>query len=114
MESVLYQRIKLLCKKHNITMAQLAEKVGISESLIRKWGSSTSPSIDKVRRIAEFFDVSVDYLIGTSDIPECADKVIGDSNIISIQRARSNMSNDDKELMMLLLRRTFEKAFEDG
>lgn len=113
MESVLYQRIKLLCKKHNILMSQLAENVGISESLIRKWGSSTSPSIDKVRRIAEYFDVSVDYLIGTSDIPECADKVIGDSDIISIQRARTNMSQGDREFMMEVLRRTFEKAFED-
>lgn len=114
MESVLYQRIKSLCKKNNILMSHLAEAVGISESLIRKWGSSTSPSIDKVRRIAEYFDVSVDYLIGTSNVPECADKVIGDTNIISIQRARSNMSDDDKELMMTLLHKTFQKAFEDG
>lgn len=112
METAIYQRTKLLCKKKNITLQQLTDNVGISASLIRKWGRGASPSIDKVRRIADFFDVSIDYLIGASDIPECADKVIGDTSIMSIQRARANMSSDDKELMMLLLRRTFEKAFE--
>lgn len=113
MESVLYERIKLLCKQRGIMLSTLSEAVGISESLIRKWAYTTSPSIDKVRKIAQYFDVSVDYLIGISEIPQSADKVIEDSTILSIQRARANMSCEDRELMMVLLRRAFEKAFQD-
>lgn len=110
MRGVLYQRIAALCKKNNISFSELAERVGFSESLIRKWRDSTSPSVDKVRKIAEYFGVSVDYLVGATDFPD----IIRDEDIISIQRARSNMSNDDRKLMMLMLHKTFEKAFEDG
>ncbi len=46
MESILYLRIKELCAERGITMAKLEEDLGIGTSLIRKWKTNTSPSID--------------------------------------------------------------------
>ena len=113
MENIVYQRIKDLCKERGITMTKLVDELGISESLIRKWKSTSSPSIDKLRLIAKYFGVTVDYLIGLSDIPESAEKIVNDADIISLQRAKSKMSQDDRERMMRMLRATFDKAFED-
>ena len=48
MESILYLRIKELCAERGITMAKLEEDLGIGTSLIRKWKTNTSPSIDTV------------------------------------------------------------------
>ena len=53
MESILYTRIKELCESRGISMAKLSEDLGIAASLIRKWKTTTSPSVDRVKMIAE-------------------------------------------------------------
>ena len=67
MDSILYERISGLCKARGITITKMATDLGIGTSLIRKWKQTSSPSIDKVKLIAEYFDVSTDYLIGLSN-----------------------------------------------
>ena len=114
MESVLYQRIRELCGQRGITLSELADAVGISKTNFPKWGSTTSPSIDKVRKIADYFHVSIDYLIGDSEIPQNADAILQDADIISLQRARLRIPKEDEALWessMEMLRRTFERAF---
>lgn len=113
MESVLFQRIRKLCKDRNITIKKMSEDLDIGTSLIRKWKTTTSPSIDKIKTIAEYFDVSIDYLIGRTDIEQPLEKFIGDKDIISIQRARNRMSDEDRSRMMNSLRATFDKAFSE-
>ena len=68
MESILYTRIKELCESRGISMAKLSEDLGIAASLIRKWKTTTSPSVDRVKMIAEYFGVSVDYLISKTQL----------------------------------------------
>ena len=41
-------------------------RAGLWESTIRKWDKN-APSVDKVMLIADYFKVSVDYLIGRTD-----------------------------------------------
>lgn len=113
MDSILFQRIRKLCKDRNITIKKMSEDLDIGTSLIRKWKTTTSPSIDKIKTIAEYFDVSTDYLIGRTDIEQPLEKFIGDKDIISIQRARNRMSDEDRSRMMNSLRATFDKAFSE-
>ena len=113
MESILYLRIKELCAERGITMAKLEEDLGIGTSLIRKWKTNTSPSIDKVKIIAKYFGVSSDYLIGLSDIPSSAEELLSDDDFVSLQRAKSKMSAQDREKMMKMIRLGFEYAFKD-
>lgn len=113
MESAVFERIIDLCKERNVTVKKLSEDLGFAESLIRKWKSTSSPSIDKVRMVAEYFDVSTDYLIGLSDVREPAEKLIGDDDFVSLQRARSRMQQKDRDRMMKMLRLAFESAFDD-
>ena len=113
MESILSQRIKELCEQRGITLQKLCEACELSESVIRKWANSNSPSVRNVKKVAEFFNVSVDYLIGLSDIPERSELLLDDADILSLQRARSKMSAYDRERMMQMLRLTFDKAFQD-
>ena len=113
MESILYTRIKELCESRGISMAKLSEDLGIAASLIRKWKTTTSPSVYRVKMIAEYFGVSVDYLIGLSDIKDSAEKLVGDEDFVSLQRAKSRMSPQDKERMMGMLRLGFQEAFQD-
>ena len=64
-------RLKDLRKARKITQEQLAAIIGVERSSIGKYEgkSHTIPSDDVKYRIAEYFNVSVDYLMGYSDIP---------------------------------------------
>ncbi|AAU85053.1 transcriptional regulator [Bacillus phage BCASJ1c] len=62
----LVKKIKLMCDEKKITVAELERRVGISNGQIRKWDSST-PGVDKLARVADYFNVSTDYLLGRTD-----------------------------------------------
>ena len=114
MDATLYARIKELCKNEGITLKELCEITGVKESNLNKWKNGTSPSIDSIRPIANHFHVSLDYLIGDSDIPQNADTILKDADIISLQRAKFRISDEDQPLWdssMEMLRRTFDRAF---
>ena len=112
MESILYQRIKALCERKRISIAKLEAELGFGNSSIKKWCRVSSPSVDKIIKVASYFDVSVDYLLGRTDIEGSISEVIGDEDIISVQRARQKMTPRDKERMMQMLKIGFEYAFE--
>lgn len=58
-------RIKLLREKHELTQEQLANKVGISRAALAKYEKNNrEPDFKTMKQIAEFFDVSIDYLLG--------------------------------------------------
>ena len=113
MESVFYQRIKELCSRRNITIAKLESELGFGNASIKKWEKTSSPSIDKILKVAKYFDVSIDYLLGRTDIEGSISEIIGDEDIISFQRAREKMTPSDRERMMQMLRLGFEYAFRE-
>lgn len=113
MDSTLFDRISELCHEQGITIKKLSEKLGFSESLIRKWKNTSSPSIDKVRLVAKELKVSTDYLIGASSVREPAETLMADEDFISLQRARSKMGEKDKKRMMNIMRSTFDEIFAE-
>ena len=113
MASIVYERIKRLCTKKGITIAKLESDLGFGNASIKKWERMSSPSIDKVVKVATYFDVSIDYLMGRSDIEISMSELVGDEDIISFQRARERMSPKDREKMMAMLKLGFEYAFSD-
>ncbi|MBQ8302768.1 MAG: helix-turn-helix transcriptional regulator [Clostridia bacterium] len=113
MASIVYERIKRLCAKKGITIAKLESDLGFGNASIKKWEKMSSPSIDKVVKVATYFDVSIDYLMGRSDIEISMSELVGDEDIISFQRARERMSPKDREKMMAMLKLGFEYAFSD-
>ena len=75
-------KIKELCKSNSISVSLLLQECSISKSFIYDLEKrSTSPSCDKVCRIADYLDCSVDYLLGRTDVPEINKK---ESNVINI------------------------------
>lgn len=113
MDSTLFDRISELCHEQGITIKKLSEKLEFSESLIRKWKNTSSPSIDKVRLVAKELGVSTDYLIGASSVREPAETLMADEDFISLQRARSKMGEKDRKRMMNIMRSTFDEIFAE-
>lgn len=59
----LVNRIKMLCAKQHISLHRLEMTIGFSKSSISKWDVN-APSVEKVLRVAEYFNVSMDFLLG--------------------------------------------------
>lgn len=59
----LFEKIQALCDKEGITIAQLERKLDFGNGTIRKWGATT-PSGDRLAKVADYFKTSIDYLLG--------------------------------------------------
>ncbi|MBQ2389596.1 MAG: helix-turn-helix domain-containing protein [Clostridia bacterium] len=64
----MYEIFVELLKKHNVTAAQVAKDTGISQSTLSEWKHGNyQPKADKMQKIANYFGVSVSYLIGETE-----------------------------------------------
>lgn len=64
------KKIKELIDKDNISYTHLAKATGITVSNISDWlNGRSSPKLEAVTKIADYFNISVDYFLGR-DIPQ--------------------------------------------
>lgn len=69
-------RLKELRKQHGITQVELAIAIGLERSSIGKYEGKgcIMPSDEVKAKIADYFNVSIDYLLGRTDIPSIPSK----------------------------------------
>lgn len=61
--------LKKLRQEHGLSQQQLADILHISQQSIHKYENDlSSPDIDMLKNMADYFNTSVDYLIGNTDI----------------------------------------------
>lgn len=70
---LLVKSIKKLCQKNNISVSQLENELNFSPSLISRWKDKT-PNLDRIIDISDYFNVSLDEVIGRSR-ENCTDDV---------------------------------------
>lgn len=59
------ERIKDLRQEKNLSQSVLAQKIGVSQKAIDYWERGINePKATYIVRLADFFDVSTDYLLG--------------------------------------------------
>ena len=65
------ERIQDLLRENNMSQAELAEKIGLSESALSRYlsGQTDKLSADNIVSIARVFDVTTDFLLCLTDIP---------------------------------------------
>lgn len=68
-------RIEAICNEKKITVKKMLSECGLNKNVVdnMKKEKSSVPAIDKILPIAQYFDVSVDYLLGNDDVPNRKD-----------------------------------------
>lgn len=66
---MLFERVKFLSEKRGKNIKTVALELELSENYFYSWKTS-SPKTEVLQKIADYFDVSLDYLTGRSDNPE--------------------------------------------
>lgn len=60
--------LRMLRKEHKLTYDQLSQKVGYSKAIIGFWeNDQKQPTLSALIALANFFNVSIDYLAGRED-----------------------------------------------
>lgn len=75
--SVLGKRLKILRKKNGLTQTELAKSLGLAFSTISMYErGDRMPDFETMEAIADYFNVTMDYLFGKTDIPnEAAERI---------------------------------------
>ena len=97
-----YDRLLELCKDKNKKITPVIRELGLSTGGIARWRNGSAPDGDTLYKIAEYFDVSVDYLLGLTDEKKPPVKTGGTEDDEDV-KAFSDMLDDlsDDELQMV-------------
>lgn len=91
-----YEKIKELAKERKISIRELEKRLGYSNGYFSKW-KNVSPNSDGLAKVADYFDVSVDYLLGRTD--NKSGGLDGKQKKLTVEEAlKSVMSYDGKEI----------------
>lgn len=103
------QIIKNTCKSKNVSITKLLNECSIRKSLIYDLEKRDyTPSVAIIEQIADYLDVSVDYLLGREEEPEKK----YDATISQVAEAFSKLSFSDKAKVMNLIAELSEKNDE--
>ena len=101
------KRIAELRKEKHLNQTGLGLKLNLSQKMISAYESGThQPSIDTLIKMSEIFNVSVDYIIGNTDIRTPTEKFLKDgltSTEIELLDLFKDLDNDKKQKALGIL-----------
>ena len=104
-------RIKDLCVKNGITVNKLETSLGFGTGYISKLDKST-PNTKKIKLIADFFNVSVDYIMTGKDNRFSEEMADLDADVLFLSKEikeyaikLSKLSEDDRKDIMKMIDR---------
>jgi|SRR5690625_1316418 len=107
------ERLKELRKQKRLTQQEMADFLGISRQGYAKYENNQSEADhETIKRLAGFFNVTTDYLLGHSDSPELTEDEEFEEFIRDVRRWYKEAPKD-KEEDLARLRRIFEAYKND-
>lgn len=87
-----FEKIKELADKQGISLNKLEEKLGFSRNTIYNMKKST-PNVERVSMIADYFNVSTDYLLGRTDNPVISSDLVttADGRAVDLSNLRERV-----------------------
>ena len=101
------ENLRLLRESHKLSQQKLADQFDLAQSQIQSYETGAyEPDITALKAFADFFDTSVDYLIGRTDIRRNIEPV--DDNGLNaaekelLESFRNLLPNQKKSLSMFM------------
>lgn len=98
---ITFERIKELAKKQGLSINSLEERLGYSRNTIYNLKNS-KPSTERISEIADYFNVSTDYLLGRTNNPNIAQEgqapaanPLEEQALVMFRKETSGMSEAD-------------------
>ena len=103
-------RLRMFRNEKHMTLDDVAKAIGVSRQTIQRYETGVIPNIppDKIPKLASLFNTTTDYLITGENT------VTSDPEFHMLQRTYEKMSSKDKKNLMIILRASFNKYFDDN
>ena len=87
-----FELVKELCKKQGISLNSLEEKIGFARNSLYSWKNS-EPKPKKLKAVADYFNVSTDYLLGRTDNPAISSDLVttADGRTVDLSNLRERV-----------------------
>lgn len=94
------ERLQDLMKERKITQSELAAKIGMDVSTLSRFISNATGKLgdENIKKIAKEFEVSTDFLLGVTDIPDRMNYDIAELGL-SVQAAK--ISTQERSMLRL-------------
>lgn len=98
----IFDIIKKLCDEKSVKISVLERDLNFSRGSIYKMADS-EPSADKIRKLADYFNVSADYLLGrTQDVK--SSNISFDTLVKLYNNTKNSLTSDEKlKLVQIIL-----------
>ena len=116
----MYKYFEKLLEIRNVRAADVAKATGLPKSMFSEWKNGRSnPKVDKLLLIADYFGVSIDYLV-TGRMPEFRDnEELGELALCLVEREKiskllnvaRDCSDEDIEIALNLLEMLKKRAY---
>lgn len=119
-----FEIIKKLAKQHDKSLQQVAEDLNFSKNLFYRWKTS-DPKAKDLAKVADYFGVTTDYLLGRTETPqftskderdiqkkltEMIDGLSDDSSLAYLNNGGTEIDKEDAELIRSALERTLRRS----
>jgi transcriptional regulator with XRE-family HTH domain len=97
------QRIQELRKKASLSQGELASKINISYPQMSRYEiKAVQPPADVLKRLADVFGVSIDYLVNGS-LEQKAESSLDDNELLQQFKEVEQMNEDDRSTIKKLI-----------
>ena len=105
--------LKLLRQEYGISQQKLADVIGVSQPSINKYENhNIEPEIEILKRMADYFNTSIDYIVGHTDIRRKIEHTeahqLNQSEAEMLTRFRS-LADDEKACIDLTIKTFLKK-----
>ena len=109
----LYENIKMLCDQNHIAVTRLESELGFARGSIGKIRTQKSMKADRLDKIADYFGVSVEYLL-TGEEPrfyeddetaQLAQKILTNPDLRALMQAAEDSTPEDMQMVADILKR---------
>lgn len=119
-----FEIIKKLAKQHDKSLQQVAEDLNFSKNLFYRWKTS-DPKAKDLAKVADYFGVTTDYLLGRTKTPQFTSKderdiqkkltemingLSDDSSLAYLNNGGTEIDEEDAELIRSALERTLRRS----
>lgn len=90
----MYEIFEKLLKEHGLTAYKLAKETGVTTATLTSWKQGKYiPKTEKLQKIADYFDVSVDYLTGKSEFRNSYEEFEAKKSVTALINSRLKEMN---------------------
>ena len=100
--SEFYKRLRDLCEERSMTVNELVKILELSSGSPTAWKGGATPRVSTVQKIADYFHVSADYLLGNVSDPffhlDNA-RILADINSYEEENAPTPTERDERDIL---------------